>query len=149
MAGFLGEGVPVWDIANHTSDRDGKDLLVRNAKLGASLAGSFGYPDGLKHTAVLMRGHGMTIMGPSLVDVVARAVYTQENANIQMSTLLMSAASVQCKAASASSNKVPSITYLSAEEARGAAEMSAWSAGRPWRLWVAEVEAHDLYVNRA
>ena len=36
-----------------------------------------------------------------------------------------------------------------AEECEDAAGMSKWSAGRPWRLWLREVEASPLYVNQA
>jgi ribulose-5-phosphate 4-epimerase/fuculose-1-phosphate aldolase len=89
MAGFLGTGVPVWDIADAQNPDDVNDLLVRNTHLGGSLAEAFGVNgDGGKDTApqhvvVLMRGHGFTVLAGSMQDCVMRAVYTQKNAAIR------------------------------------------------------------------
>jgi hypothetical protein len=39
--------------------------------------------------------------------------------------------------------------YLNATEAAASADMTQWSAMRPWKLWVRELEAAGLYVNFA
>ena len=125
-------------------------MLVRNTHLGAALASQFAAatttatsPD---HFVVLMRGHGMTVVGPTIQDCVLRAVYTQSNAVIQTTALLTRAAyrseMVQGQEMS------EAIHYLSEEEAGAAMEMTKWSATRPWALWLREVEAAGLYVNR-
>ena len=141
MVGFLGTRTPVFDIGNYYEPGDRKDMLVRNTKLGAALASRFGttQPD---HAVVLMRGHGFTVKGSSIMDVVLRAVYTQQNAGIQTTALLTSAAYFGKSARY-------EVTYLSEEETEGSTEMTKWSAARPWRLWLREVEAQGMYVNMA
>ena len=142
MAGFLGLGgqVPVWDIGDAFEASDVKDMLVRNTHLGGSLAKSFG-PEAQEpnHAVVLMRGHGLTVQGTSVEDVVLRAVYTQKNALIQTTALTTRAAS----------NITEPVKYLSEEESKAATDMTRWSAQRPWKLWIREVEAANLYVNLA
>jgi ribulose-5-phosphate 4-epimerase/fuculose-1-phosphate aldolase len=121
-------------------------MLIRNTYLGAALATYFSAtpnspaPD---RTVVLMRGHGMTVLAPTIEDCVLRAVYTQSNAAIQTTTLLTQAAYFGGKTAEAAE-----IKYLSDEEAAAALDMTKWSAMRPWALWLREVEAVGLYVNR-
>ena len=121
-------------------------MLIRNTHLGAALATYFSSnpnspaPD---RTVVLMRGHGMTVLAPTIEDCVLRAVYTQSNAAIQTTTLLTQAAYFGGKTAEAAE-----IKYLSDEEAAAAMDMTKWSAMRPWALWLREVEAVGLYVNR-
>lgn len=75
MAGFLGSGAPVWDIGKLWKDGDRRDMLVSNAYLGDGLAEAFGSEGGEAEKAVvLMRGHGFTVQGESIIDVVMRAV---------------------------------------------------------------------------
>lgn len=93
-----------------------------------------------------MRGHGLTVLGPTIQDCVLRAVYTQSNATIQTTALLTRAAH---RAESAQVQGVgEGVHYLSEEEAAGAMEMTRWSAMRPWTLWMREIEACPIYVNR-
>ena len=145
MAGFLGMETPVFDIAQYYEPGERRDLLVRNIKFGAALAEHFGEgrPD---HSAVLMRGHGFTVQGSNIMEVVARAIYTQQNASIQTTALLTRAAYT---GSGQKSSRAADVHYLSEEETQGATEMSKWSAGRPWRLWLREVEAQGMYVNTA
>ena len=70
MCGFLGRGAPVFEIRDAAGD--GADLLVRDRALGAALARSLG-----DAAAVLMRGHGVTVVGETLRQTVFRAVYTE------------------------------------------------------------------------
>ena len=57
-------------------------MLVRNPQTGAALAKVLG-----QRSVVLMRGHGMTVAGPTLRDVVFRAIYTKVNAEVESEAL--------------------------------------------------------------
>lgn len=118
MSAFLGAHVPVWDIRDEAGD--GSDLLIRDAVLGQSLARAF---DG-GATAVLMRGHGATVIGNDLREVVFRAVYTQHNAELQQRALALG-----------------DIRYLSDSEARAATATVGSQRDRAWNLWVDQVGA--------
>ena len=147
MAGFLGTTVPIFEVSEALQPGDKQDMLVRNTHLGAALAGCFSKdPNGKKdqpdHTVVLMRGHGFTVAAPSIEDCVLRAIYTQKNAKVQSTALTT-------LAAHEGNSSVRKIRYLSEEEAADAKDMTLWSAMRPWRLWLREVQAEDLYVNLA
>lgn len=146
MAGFLGTQTPVFDIGKHYKSGDRKDMLISNTRFGAALASHFGDGSEPAHAIVLMRGHGFTVQGPSIMDVVLRAVYTQQNAGIQTTALLTRAAHF---GTNPPSSEGPGVLYLSEEETEGASDMTIRSAARPWRLWLREVEAQGLYVNMA
>jgi HCOMODA/2-hydroxy-3-carboxy-muconic semialdehyde decarboxylase len=76
MCGFLGCGVPIFEIR----DAGGMtDMLIRTAPLGKALAASLE-----DKYVVLMRGHGATMVGDSIPEAVFRAVYSMENAAVQM-----------------------------------------------------------------
>jgi ribulose-5-phosphate 4-epimerase/fuculose-1-phosphate aldolase len=111
VSGFLGLGVPVWDIR---SIDDGHGFLVKSAQLGESLA------DALADCAVvLMRGHGATVVGKSIIQAVWRAVYSEVNAKQQVIALQLGGA----------------VTYLSDAESRHAAEHTPANPTRAWNLW--------------
>jgi len=76
MCGFLGCGVPIFEIRKTGGNTD---MLIRTAELGKALADSLG-----DKNVVLMRGHGATMIGNSIPEAVFRAVYSMENASIQM-----------------------------------------------------------------
>jgi ribulose-5-phosphate 4-epimerase/fuculose-1-phosphate aldolase len=76
MCGFLGCGVPIFEI-RHTGGMT--DMLIRTPALGKALAASLA-----DKSVVLMRGHGATMVGNSIPEAVFRAVYSAENATIQM-----------------------------------------------------------------
>jgi ribulose-5-phosphate 4-epimerase/fuculose-1-phosphate aldolase len=154
MAGFLGTHIPVYDIAKYYQDDDAQDMLVRNTRLGGALASHFssdsaseakGSPD---YPVVLMRGHGLTVAGTSIQDVVLRGVYTQQNAAIQTTALTTRAAHFGPPGVNAQGT-LPEIRYLNDQECTDALQMTKWSAYRPWGLWLREVEAMGLYVNMA
>ena len=113
MASFLWSGVPVFDIRR---ERDENDLLIRDRSLGTALARTLG-----QCTCVLMRGHGMTIVGGTLPEVVFRAVYTMKNAQLQMDASRLDGP----------------LTFLSDEEGRRATETNRGTVERPWALWKA------------
>jgi len=147
MAGFLGPKVPVFEIADAYRKTDTQDMLVRNIHLGAALAAEFSDDKSSSNTAepdhavVLMRGHGLTVVAPSIEDCVLRAVYTQKNAMIQTTALTTLAGH--------RGGDASGIRYLSETEAKAAEDMTKWSAMRPWKLWLREVESADMYVNLA
>lgn len=145
MAGFLGLGARGWpevyDAAEHLVEGDVPDMLVRNAHLGEPLAACF---DGGAVVA-LMRGHGLTIVADGIEEAVSRSVYTMKNASIQTAALTMQSAF----AAQSGGSGPGGLKFLNESESKAATDMSRWSAQRPWKLWVREVEASGLYLNSA
>jgi ribulose-5-phosphate 4-epimerase/fuculose-1-phosphate aldolase len=116
LAGFLGEVTPVYEIRNDAGDAT--DLLIRDSRLGAALARCL-----KQHVAVLLRGHGSTVVGDNLRQAVFRAVYLEMNARIQGDAL-----------------QLGEITYLTAQEAAAAAISNDRQMDRAWDLWLRDVE---------
>ena len=81
VASDMGLEVPVWDIRDRFGDTM---LLVSNVDQGRDLAKTLG-----PNRVVLMRGHGFTAAGRTLVDVVKTSVYLPQNAKVLKETLLM------------------------------------------------------------
>ncbi|KAF1949166.1 arad-like aldolase/epimerase [Byssothecium circinans] len=117
MAGFLGNNTPVWDISSAYSTGAKRDLLVRNAQLGASLSAAFkpatsaGFlyskvrsalpsqiggsqePDKEpNHAVVLMRNHGFTTLAHGIEEAVYQAIYTKEAAKAQTTAMMIGSA---------------------------------------------------------
>ncbi len=111
MAGFLWSGTPVYDIRK---DRPDNDLLIRDKSLGGALARSLG-----GCTCVLMRGHGMTVVGESVREAVFRAIYTEGNARLQLDAMRLEGP----------------VEFLSDAEGRSATQMNRGTMERPWELW--------------
>jgi ribulose-5-phosphate 4-epimerase/fuculose-1-phosphate aldolase len=111
MGSFLWSGAPVWDIRRVREDND---VLVRDRPLGAALAQTLG-----SSACVLMRGHGMTVVGASVQEAVFRAIYTEMNARLQLQ---------------AESLEGP-IQFLSDTEGRRSSEANRGTLERPWELW--------------
>jgi HCOMODA/2-hydroxy-3-carboxy-muconic semialdehyde decarboxylase len=111
MGSFLWSGAPVWDIRKFREDND---LLVRDRPLGAALAGALG-----NCTCVLMRGHGMTVVGASIQEAVFRAIYTEMNARLQLQAMQLEGP----------------IEFLSDEEGRRSTASNRGTLERPWELW--------------
>jgi HCOMODA/2-hydroxy-3-carboxy-muconic semialdehyde decarboxylase len=114
MSGFLGAGVPIFEIRETAGDTD---MLVRNPALGAALARRLN-----DKPAALMRGHGSVAVGISLPQVVFRAIYLEVNARLQSEAM-----------------KLGSINFLTSEEARLAAAGNDIHVLRPWMLWKHEI----------
>jgi ribulose-5-phosphate 4-epimerase/fuculose-1-phosphate aldolase len=110
MSGFLGSGVPVFDIRDASGQTD---MLISSNKLGDDLAKVLG-----DHVVVLMRGHGSVAVGKSIQEAVFRAVYAEVNSRIQMDAM-----------------KLGDVKYLSQEEAAKAAATVGAQIGRSWDLW--------------
>jgi ribulose-5-phosphate 4-epimerase/fuculose-1-phosphate aldolase len=114
MSGFLGAGVPVFDIRCEAGETD---MLIRTPALGCAHADCLGAA-----SATLMRGHGATVVGTSLQQVVYRAVYMEMNARLQADAL-----------------RLGTVTYLSEAEAQLATATNDGQLQRPWELWAHEV----------
>ena len=111
MGSFLWSGAPVFDIRAVRKDND---LLIRDRPLGQALAGSLG-----KCNCVLMRGHGMTVIGDSVPEAVFRAIYTEMNARLQLQATQLEGP----------------IEFLSEEEGRRSQASNRGTIERPWELW--------------
>lgn len=114
MSAFIGTASAFFEIR----ETDGhSDMLVRDRPLGAALARALG-----AQSVVLMRGHGCTVVGTSIEQVVYRAIYTEMNAKLQLQALALGEPE-----------------YLNAEEARNAARTMEGTMPRSWNLWTAEI----------
>jgi ribulose-5-phosphate 4-epimerase/fuculose-1-phosphate aldolase len=83
QAGFLPDVTPVFEIRNAPGPEKG--MLIRTAALGDALARALG-----KNPVVLMRGHGDTIVGPSVKEATVRSIYTDIDARAEMAALALS-----------------------------------------------------------
>ena len=119
MSGFLGSGSAHFEIREAAGN---SDMLIRSAYLGEALAKSLG-----KHNCVLMRGHGSTVVGTSLEQVVYRAIYAEVNAKLQLAA-----------------NGLGEISFLNEEEAKLASDMNDGQIPRSWNLWVTRLGQIDL-----
>jgi len=117
MGSFLWSGAPVFEIRNEKKDND---LLIRDNPLGRALAGTLG-----KCNCVLMRGHGMTVIGDSVPEAVFRAIYTEMNARLQLQATQLEGP----------------IEFLSEEEGRRSSASNRGTIERPWELWKRSVSA--------
>jgi len=113
MSGFVAAGIPIYEIR----DKDGPatDMLIRTGPLGRSLADVLGVKP-----AALMRGHGAVVVAPSVSLVVARSVYLEMNARLQMQAMQIAGPGGK-------------ITYLTPEEGVAAVESNDFL--RAWDLW--------------
>jgi ribulose-5-phosphate 4-epimerase/fuculose-1-phosphate aldolase len=118
MAGFLGKGSAQFEIQNHAGD---SDMLIREPYLGAALAQSLG-----QHSCVLMRGHGSTVVGNSLYQVVYRAIYAEVNAKLQLQAM-----------------GIGPVHYLNETEAQLASDTNDGQIQRSWNLWKGRVGSID------
>jgi len=111
MGAFLWSGTPVFDIRKTKAEND---LLIRDRPLGQALAKTLG-----GCTCVLMRGHGMTVVGDGVPEAVYRSIYTEMNAKLQIQ---------------AGQLEGP-IEFLSDEEGRRSTAANRGTLERPWELW--------------
>jgi HCOMODA/2-hydroxy-3-carboxy-muconic semialdehyde decarboxylase len=112
MAAFIGDSVPVFDIRKGAGMTD---MLVRDSARGRALAQALA-----ARPAVLMRGHGVTVVGPSLPFAVGRSVYLELNARVQLQAMALGGP----------------VTYLDPAEAQKVMESGEnRSYERPWELW--------------
>jgi ribulose-5-phosphate 4-epimerase/fuculose-1-phosphate aldolase len=117
MAGFIGQGAPVFEIRE--AGGDATDLLISNNHLGRALAGHF---DG--HDIVLMRGHGSTVVGGSIKQAVYRAVYAELNARYQLQAM-----------------QLGEVTFLTEGESQACVQNVEGQVQRPWDMWLEQARA--------
>lgn len=79
----IGPRVPVWDIAEHFGDTD---LLVSDMAMGRELASAL-----RSESAILMRGHGATVVGRTLREAVHTSIYLQVNCTLQLQAVQLAA----------------------------------------------------------
>jgi len=114
VAGFLGAGVPVFEIRKHAGMTN---MLIADAALGKALADTLG-----DKPVALMRGHGNVVVGPSVQIAVYRAIYTETNARLQAQAIALGGP----------------VTYLDPEEGAKADVIQQQVVTRPWELWKAK-----------
>ena len=112
-AAFIAIGVPVFEIRDAAGMTD---LLIRNTELGRALAKSIA-----DKPAVLMRGHGATVVGPSLQRLVGRSIFLAMNATLQAQAMALAPGG--------------RINYLDPEEARLIEAREGYGLGRAWEAW--------------
>lgn len=133
MAGFLGTGCPVWDFDTVYSESEQMDMLVRNNKLGASLAKTLGEGSELKHAVSLLRGHGMVVVAENIEMAVFKSIYTLQSAIVQQNAIGLGG----------------SVKLYTKKEAEDTANTTGQGAVKPWPLWKRKVEDSTLYTNLA
>jgi ribulose-5-phosphate 4-epimerase/fuculose-1-phosphate aldolase len=110
-AAFLAAGVPVFDIREAFGTTD---IVINSAARGAALAAALG-----DKPVVLLRAHGVVIVGPSIQAAVFRAVFTDVSARIQLQAAALGG----------------SLAVLDADEGRLADAVNLATLGRSWELW--------------
>lgn len=120
LGAFLGSGAPVFEI-REAAGTETNMQITDNAR-GAALAKQLGSAE-----IVLMRGHGDTVVGPTIKVAVARAVYAEANARIQMDAI-----------------RLGQPVYFTDGEAATLKKMEdeERSVIRPWELWKAQAQRH-------
>jgi HCOMODA/2-hydroxy-3-carboxy-muconic semialdehyde decarboxylase len=110
-AAFLAAGVPVFDIREKFG---ATDIVISSAAKGAALAQVLA-----DKSAVLLRAHGMAVVGPTLPVAVFRAIFMVTSAHIQHQALALGGP----------------VAALDAEEGRLADVVNVQTVGRSWDLW--------------
>jgi len=110
-AAFLAEGTPIFDI------REGfgtTDIVISSRERGDAMAASLGAA-----AVVLLRAHGVAVVGPSLRAAVFRAVFTETSARVQLNAAVLGGP----------------MAALDAEEGRLADAVNLATLDRSWELW--------------
>ena len=112
QAAFLRGQVPVFEIR----DAAGADnsMLITNCNLGAAVAAAMA-----SAPAVLMRGHGNTVVAANLKQLVYRAIYTEINARLVLESLRLGTG----------------LNYLNEYETDNMADIADRAVDRPWEIW--------------
>ena len=114
QAAFFLHGIPVWDYRDFgTADGTLVDTPARGAGLAKALE---------DRPAVLMRNHGVAVVGSTLMMVVGRSITLEMNAEIQSQALA----------------RGDQIVYLEQDE-----ESPGSAFDRSWDLWLRQLEAAE------
>jgi HCOMODA/2-hydroxy-3-carboxy-muconic semialdehyde decarboxylase len=111
LAGFLADGVPVFDTRKNFGMTD---LLIKDATRARALAQTLG-----SSPVALMRGHGAVVVGPTVPVAVGRCVYLDMDARVQQQSIALGG----------------KVTYLTPEEGK---QSVADDYRRAWELWKRE-----------
>lgn len=118
-ASFLAPDVPVFEMRKAAGITDN---VVTSSARARALVESLG-----GHAVVLLRGHGDVVVGPELRRTVARAIYTEVNARMQLQAVMLGGP----------------ITFIDSGEAklieakRDGEGAGQW-ADRAWQMWLEE-----------
>jgi HCOMODA/2-hydroxy-3-carboxy-muconic semialdehyde decarboxylase len=116
MCAPIGADIPNWDIAENFGDTN---LLVTSMEMGRDFAKALG-----PHTVALMRGHGSSVVGRSIREVVFTSVYMEINAEMLIKALSMG-----------------EVTYLSEGEIAAVTRGRAgFTFERGWENWCRNVD---------
>jgi len=117
LGAVIGHKVPMWDQYDEFGDTN---LLLVKPEEGASLARALGYAP-----LVLMKGHGATVVGSTMQELVFRAIYSCRNAEYQMMAKLLGG-----------------VTPLRPGEVEKAAQINAMPTAtfRTWEYWQVRLE---------
>ncbi len=113
MSGFLGCGCAQFNIRDTAG---ATDMLIRDPVRAVALAKALG-----DKPIVLMRGHGATVTGNGIRQVVYRSVYATMNAHLQLEAI-----------------RLGEPFFLDEEEAALASASNDKSLDRAWNLWKRE-----------
>jgi len=111
MSAHIGLGVPIFEIRRFSNEGQ---MLIRSPQLGRALASVLD-----DKPMVLMRGHGATIVAPTLSLAVYRAIYAALNARLQMDAIRLGG----------------EVTYLSPDEVALCVDGVESTNERAWALW--------------
>ena len=110
-AAFLAAGTPIFDIREAFGTTD---IVINSRERGDAMAASLG-----ASAVVLLRAHGVAVVGPSLEAAVFRAVFTETSARVQLNAALLGGP----------------MAALDAEEGRLADAVNLATLDRSWELW--------------
>jgi HCOMODA/2-hydroxy-3-carboxy-muconic semialdehyde decarboxylase len=116
-AAFLLGGVPIWDYRDFGT---AKGALVDTPERGRALAAKLA-----DRPLVLMRNHGVALVGRSLPGVVEQSVWLEKNAQIQSDLLA----------------RGDEIIYLELDAPSGSGSGGGNAGGRAWELWKRQVSS--------
>lgn len=116
MGAFLGNGAPVFEIRE--THGNSTDLFGGSASVGAEIANKLA-----DEAVVLMCRHGLAVVGNSIRETVFRAVYAENNAQIQ-----------------AAGEAIGNINYLTPGEIQAAGALVGQQADRGWESWTLELK---------
>ena len=120
-AGFLVTDIPVFEIRE--TGGGATDMLVKNKDLGSALAKKLG-----DSSVVLMRGHGMAVVGKSIKVAVSHAVYAERNAQIQLQAIQLGG----------------KVNYYTKDEGVNSGNFIDSAVDRPWEIWAEQAKNHSV-----
>jgi HCOMODA/2-hydroxy-3-carboxy-muconic semialdehyde decarboxylase len=127
VGGFLVDGAPVFDVRNVADHGGYSGMLVRNRQLGSALAKTLG-----TSSVVLMRGHGMSVVGGDVPQATARAWYTYISARVMLQTQTLGRPAIRIRESEAIGRFMPQ------RQSRGSSAQD-----RNWLLWKARANARS------